>query len=100
VKPFLPFRILGAAAFANTQITVSVADLAGDPSAPFIVFGRAEALRGQGPPAGWNPYVVAARFVVDRVESSADIQKLAREIVDTIMANKTVVEQKAGAQPR
>jgi hypothetical protein len=96
----MPSFLSGQSSPANTQVTVSVADLAGDPSAPFIVFGRAEALRGQGPPAGWNPYVVAARFVVDRVESSADIQKLAREIVDTIMANKTVVEQKAGAQPR
>jgi hypothetical protein len=27
-------------------------------------------------------------------------RSVAREIVDTIMANKTVVEQKAGAQPR
>lgn len=82
----------------NTQVTVSVADLAVNPSAPFIVFGKAEALRGQGPPTGWNPYVVAAKFVVNKVESSADIQKFAKEIVDTILKNKAIVEEKAKAQ--
>ena len=39
----------------NTQVTVSVADLAGNPAAPFIVFGKADALRGQGPPVGLEP---------------------------------------------
>jgi hypothetical protein len=96
----MPSFLSGQSNPPNTRVTVSVADLAVNPSAPFIVFGRVEALRGQGPPVGWNPYVVAAKFVVDRVESSADIQKLAREIVETIMANKTVVEQKAAAQTR
>jgi hypothetical protein len=94
----MPSFLAGQSSPPNTQVTVSVADLAVNPAAPFIVFGTVEALRGQGPPVGWNPYVVAAKFVVDRVESSADIQKLAREIVDTIMANKTIVEQKAAAQ--
>jgi hypothetical protein len=78
---------------------VSVADLAADPDAPFIVFGQAEALRGQGPPAGWNPYVVAAKFVIDKVESAADIDKLAKQIVDTILQNKSVIMEKAAVQP-
>ncbi|HSB35274.1 MAG TPA: hypothetical protein VLH41_00250 [Thermoanaerobaculia bacterium] len=81
----------------NTEVTVSVADLAGNPAAPFIVFGTAEALRGQGPPAGWNPYVVAAKFVVSRAHSSQDIQKLAREIVDTILKNEATVKEKSRA---
>lgn len=84
----------------NTQVTVSVADLAGDPSSPFIVFGTDEALRGQGPPAGWNPYVVAAKFVVGKVESSADIQKFAGEIVDTILKNRATLEERARARAR
>ena len=82
----------------NTEVTVSVADLAGNPAAPFIVFGTAEALRGQGPPAGWNPYVVAAKFVVNRAHSSEDIQKLAREIVDTILKNEAAVKEKSGVK--
>jgi hypothetical protein len=93
----MPSFITGQPDPVNTKITVSVADLAADPSAPFIVFGEAEALRGQGPPAGWNPYVVAAKFVIGKVESAADINKLAKEIVDTILKNKQVVEEKATA---
>jgi len=91
----MPSFISGKPDPVNTQITVSVADLATDPGAPFIVFGQAEALRGQGPPVGWNPYVVAAKFVVNKVESSADIKKLAKEIVDTILTNKATIEQEA-----
>ena len=94
----MPSFITGQPDPVNTKITVSVADLAVDPNAPFIVFGEAEALRGQGPPAGWNPYVVAAKFVIGQVESGADIKKLAKEIVDTILKNKQVIEEKAPAQ--
>ncbi len=90
----MPSFLTGQPDPVNTKITVSVADLAADPAAPFIVFGEAEALRGQGPPVGWNPYVVAAKFVVDKVESAADIKKLAKEIVDTILTNKQVIEAK------
>jgi hypothetical protein len=96
----MPSFISGQPDPVNTQVTVSVADLAKNPNAPFIVFGTAEALRGQGPPVGWNPYVVAAKFVVGKVESAADIKKLAKDIVATIMQNKAVVEEKAKAQPR
>ena len=91
----MPSFLSGQPDPVNTKITVSVADLAANPDAPFIVFGEAEALRGQGPPAGWNPYVVAAKFVIGQVESAADINKLAKQIVDTILKNKAVVEQKA-----
>ncbi len=95
----MPAFLSGQPDPVNTQITVSVSDLATNPDAPFIVFGRAEALRGQGPPVGWNPYVVAAKFVVDKVESAADIDKLAKEIVDTILANKPVILEKAAQRP-
>ena len=94
----MPSFLTGQPDPVNTQVSVSVADLAKNPHAPFIVFGTAEALRGQGPPVGWNPYVVAAKFVVGKVESAADIKKLAKEIVATIMQNKAVVEEKANAQ--
>jgi hypothetical protein len=94
----MPAFLSGQPDPVNTQITVSVSDLATKPDAPFIVFGQAEALRGQGPPVGWNPYVVAAKFVVDKIESAADIDRLAKEIVDTILKNKSVVAEKAAAQ--
>jgi len=94
----MPTFLSGQPDPVNTDITVSVSDLATNPDAPFIVFGRAEALRGQGPPVGWNPYVIAAKFVVDKIESAADINKLAKEIVDTILKNKPVVMEQAAAQ--
>ena len=91
----IPTELLGGEQKPNTQLTVSVSNLAKDPNAPFIVFGKAEALKGQGAPVGWNPYVVAAKFVINTVESATDLQKLATEIVATIMQNKQIVEEKA-----
>ena len=91
----IPTELLGGEQKPNTQLTVSVANLSKDPNAPFIVFGKAEALKGQGAPVGWNPYVVAAKFVINTVESATDLEKLATEIVQTIMTNKEIVEQKA-----
>jgi hypothetical protein len=91
----IPTELLGGEQKPNTQLTVSVANLSKDPNAPFIVFGKTEALKGQGAPVGWNPYVVAAKFVINQVESATDLEKLAGEIVQTIMTNKEIVEQKA-----
>jgi hypothetical protein len=91
----IPTELLGGEQKPNTQLSVSVANLATDPNAPFIVFGKAEALKGQGAPVGWNPYVVAAKFVINQVESATDLEKLAKEIVQTIMQNKQIVEEKA-----
>lgn len=91
----IPTELLGGEQKPNTQLTVSVANLSKDPNAPFIVFGKAEALKGQGAPVGWNPYVVAAKFVINTVESATDLEKLAKEIVQTIMTNKQIVEDKA-----
>jgi hypothetical protein len=95
----MPSFISGQPDPVNTQVTVSVADLAKNPNAPFIVFGTADALRGQGPPAGWNPYVIAAKFVIGKVESAADINKLAKEIVTKILENKAEID-KAQAQAK
>jgi Domain of unknown function (DUF4410) len=91
----IPTELLGGEQKPNTQLSVSVANLSKDPNAPFIVFGKAEALKGQGAPVGWNPYVVAAKFVINTVESATDLDKLAKEIVQTIMSNKEIVEDKA-----
>ena len=91
----IPTELLGGEQKPNTQLSVSVANLAKDPNAPFIVFGKAEAIKGQGPPTGFNPYVVAAKFVINQVESATDLEKLAKEIVQTIMQNKQIVEEKA-----
>jgi Domain of unknown function (DUF4410) len=91
----IPTELLGGDQKPNTEVSVSVANLSKDPNTPFIVFGKAEALKGQGAPVGWNPYVVAAKFVINTVESATDLEKLAKEVVETIMSNKQIVEEKA-----
>jgi hypothetical protein len=91
----IPTELMGGEQKPNTQVSVSVANLSKDPNAPFIVFGKAEALKGQGAPVGWNPYVVAAKFVINTVESATDLDKLAKDIVATILSNKQIVEEKA-----
>jgi Domain of unknown function (DUF4410) len=91
----IPTEVLGGEQKPNTEVSVSVANLSKDPNTPFIVFGKAEALKGQGAPVGWNPYVVAAKFVINQVESATDLDKLAKDIVQTIMSNKAIVEEKA-----
>ena len=91
----IPTELLGGEQKPNTEVSVSVANLSKDPNTPFIVFGKAEALKGQGAPVGWNPYVVAAKFVINQVESATDLDKLAKDIVQTIMSNKAIVEEKA-----
>jgi hypothetical protein len=62
----MPAFLSGQPDPVNTQIAVSVSDLATNPDAPFIVFGQAEALRGQGPPVGWNPSLRHRRQVRHR----------------------------------
>ena len=91
----IPSELLGGEPKPNTQVSVSVANLGKDPNVPFIVFGKAEALKGQSAPVGWNPYVVAAKFVINKAESATDLDKLAKDIVQTIMQNKQIVEEKA-----
>jgi hypothetical protein len=90
-------RVLGGEEAPNVEVSVSVADLAVNPSVPFVVFGRADALRGQGAPVGWNPWVVASKFVLHEVQDGYDLDALARQIVGTILENRETVAEKARA---
>jgi len=63
--------------------------------------GTADAIRGQGVPVGWNPYVVAARFIVMKAEQMMDVQDVAREIAQQIWAHRAEViaaRQQAGGR--
>lgn len=90
-------RVLGGEEAPNVEVSVSVADLAVNPSVPFVVFGRADALRGQGAPVGWNPWVVASKFVLHEVQEGYDLDALAKQIVETILENRETVAEKARA---
>jgi hypothetical protein len=70
----------------NVEVSVTVADCAQDPDVPFAVIGSDSALKGQGTPASWNPYVAAAKFVVHRVQGEDSLAQLAAEIARKILA--------------
>ena len=67
------------------ELYVSISDLAIDPDAPFMVFG-AEKDPGRAPGAIllMNPYVAAARFVMQKNASEKDVKKTAAQIVDQV----------------
>jgi hypothetical protein len=68
-------------------VKVEVMDLsAKDPEQPFLVFGtRKEA--GMKP-GGFNPYVIAAKFRMERKATVEDVQKTADEIVGEILKSR------------
>jgi hypothetical protein len=70
---------------SNVEVTITVADCANDPKTPFAVIGTEAAVKGQGIPAGWKPYVVAAKFVVDKAEGQHALDTLADQIATKIL---------------
>jgi hypothetical protein len=76
----------------STQMTVQigVSDLASKkPKAPFIIFGT---IKDPGKKPGavvtMNPYVVAAKFVLEKNASTRDIKNTAKQIVAEILKYK------------
>jgi hypothetical protein len=69
----------------NVEVSVSVADCGHNPEVPFAVLGSEAALKGQGTPVSWNPYVAAAKFVVQRAQGEDSIARLADDIARRIL---------------
>jgi hypothetical protein len=69
----------------NVEVTVTVADCAQNPEVPFAVIGSEAALKGQGTPVSWNPYVAAAKFVVQRAQGEDSVARLADDIARKIL---------------
>lgn len=69
----------------NVEVSISIADCAGDLNVPFAVIGTDGVMKGQGAPVGWNPYVVAAKFVFHEVQGQDSIATLARQIAQMIL---------------
>jgi hypothetical protein len=75
----------GAGATAM-ELYVSVSDLSVNPDAPFIFFGtEKDPGRIPGAVVTLNPYVAAAKFVLEKNASERDVKKTARQIVSTIV---------------
>jgi hypothetical protein len=83
-----------SASTPNTEVSVTVADVAGDPSVPFAAIGAEDAIKGQGTVASWNPYIVAAKFVYKKVEGTTAVDGLAKDIADQIVGNLQTLQQK------
>ena len=69
----------------NVEVSVTVADCAKNPDAPFAVIGNDAILKGQGTAVSWNPYVAAAKFVVHHAQGEDSLQLLADQIAQKIL---------------
>lgn len=71
----------------HMQAQVAVSNLASEnPKAPFIVFGTVKSPKKMpGAVMTMNPYVAAAKFVMEKNASEKDVQKTAEQIVDQIL---------------
>jgi hypothetical protein len=69
----------------SMEVSVSVNDLARQTDEPFLVFGtEKEAGKMPGAVVTMNPYVAAAKFVLEKNASAKDIKKTAEQIVDQL----------------
>lgn len=71
------------------DVQVSINDLAStNPKEPFIVFGTVtDPKKIPGAIVTMNPYVAAAKFVLEKNATDKDIQKTAEQIVNEILKN-------------
>lgn len=71
------------------DVQVSISDLASaSPKEPFIVFGTVtDPKKLPGAIVTMNPYVAAAKFVLEKNATDKDIQKTAEQIVNEILRN-------------
>ena len=69
----------------NVEVSVTLADCARDSDVPFAVIGTDAALKGQGTAISWNPYITAAKFVVNQVQGQDAIATLADQIARKVL---------------
>ena len=81
------------------EVQVGISDLQSDTSrVPFAIFGTLkDPSKLPGAAVTKNPYVAAAKFVMEKSATSRDIQNTAGEIVDELLKFRDEVRQ---AMPR
>ncbi|WP_333687331.1 DUF4410 domain-containing protein [Methylococcus capsulatus] len=92
--------VIGFGAGATSMdVQVGVSDLAGkDPRQPFIMFGTVkDPSKMPGAVVTMNPYVAAAKFVMEKNATGKDIEKTAEQIVDEILKYRQKFEDEARA---
>jgi len=84
----------------SMNVQVGVSDLtSAQPKTPFIVFGTVkDPKKMPGAVVTINPYVAAAKFVMEKNATEKDIQKTAEQIVDEILKHTQKFKEQAGAR--
>jgi hypothetical protein len=77
------------------DVQVGISDLQGaNPRAPFAIFGTVkDASKMPGGAVTLNPYVMAAKFVLEKNATSRDVQNTAKQIVDELLKFREDVRQ-------
>lgn len=82
----------------SMDVQVGVSDLAGaQPQTPFIVFGTMkDPKKMPGAAVTLNPYVAAAKFVMEKNATGKDIEKTAGQIVNEILKHTQKFKEQTG----
>ena len=73
----------------HMEVMVGVNDLARNPEAPFIIFGTVtDPSQLPGAVVTLNPYMAAARFVMEKNATEKDVKRTSKEIVREILKYK------------
>lgn len=82
---------------ASMEAQVAVSNLASaTPKAPFIVFGTFKSPKKMpGAAVALNPYVAAAKFVMEKNATEKDIQKTAKQIADELLKHARKFKEQA-----
>lgn len=80
------------------EVQVGVSDLADQPEAPFVILGTAaDPERLPGGLLTRNPYVVGAKFVLEKGAPERDVKATAQAIADKIVELRNKVREREGA---
>jgi hypothetical protein len=83
------------------EVQVGVSDLADQPDAPFVILGTVtDPERLPGGLVSRNPYVVAAKFVLEKGAPERDVQATAQAIADKIVVLREKVRAREGVTGR
>lgn len=82
----------------SMEVMVAVSDLAKRPIAPFIIFGTVKDPNMlPGAVVTMNPYMAAARFVMEKNAPERDVKRTAKEIVNEVQKYKDKFKKEAAS---
>ena len=82
----------------SMEVLVAVSDLAKKPIAPFIIFGTVKDPNMlPGAVVAMNPYMAAARFVMEKNAPERDVKRTAKEIVSEVLKYKDKFREEAAS---